>query len=83
MSEEDNKKRMVSIQEFRPKKEQLKRILKQADKKRLEEIKKHAEENIKMASNFIKDKEKQRKMTEDAKKTIDDIEKEKIRRGKG
>jgi ribosome recycling factor len=76
-------KKRVSIQQFRPKEEQLKRMLKQADKKGLEDIKGMAENTIKDAPKFVKDEEKRKKMTEDAKKTIADVdEEEKKREGK-
>jgi len=72
------KKKRVKIQYFRPK--DLNRIKETLAKKNgipptLENIQKMAENTIKDTPKYVKDKKKQEKMIEDARKTISEVEK--------
>lgn len=74
------KKIKVSVQEFRPKKKHLKIMFEHSSDTELERIKGMAEDTIKDVSKHTKDKEKQEKMIEDAKKTLVEVTGEIIKR---
>jgi len=81
MKEKNIKKRKEEkVQFFRPKKKHLKLMFKHSSNTELERIKDMAEDTIKNVSKYTKDKKKQEKMIEDAKKTLVEVTGEIIKR---